>query len=298
MTAQWALTTAVPKPWGRASLAPWSLHRPGAAPLGEIWFRPADAAAAPTALRLKLLFTSEMLSIQVHPDDAMARAMGLPEGKSEAWYILDADATAQVAIGLRVRAEPRALEAAVRSGRIGELIAWKDARRDDGFRVPAGTVHALGAGLIVAEVQQNCDVTFRLSDPGRERALHLDEGIAALRPARHLPEPKPRPLGPGRTLVLSDPHFVLERLDLPPRSAWRLQADRESWVLVIAGILRFAGHDGTRGEALLVESDAIVIEGSEAGVSLLVAYPGQIQGGLLSRLKHPAQPALALGATS
>lgn len=306
MTAQWALTTAVAKPWGRPSLAPWSAHHAGDAPLGEVWFRPADPAAAPTALLLKLLFTREALSIQVHPDDAMARSMGLPQGKSEAWYILDADPAARLAIGLHAPPDAPRLAEAIRSGRIGDLIAWRPAHRGDGFAVPAGTVHALGAGLVIAEVQQNCDVTFRLADPGRQRPLHLEEAIAALHHEPPAPMPPPVRLGPGRVLVLSDAHFVLERLDLPRGSDWRLKADRETWVLVIAGALRFAGHEGAPGDALLVEDDAIVIEAGDAGLAALVAYPGGLQASLLSGLAAtqparadapPTRASLALGAT-
>lgn len=300
MTAQWALTTAVAKPWGRPSLAPWSAHHAGDAPLGEVWFRPADSVAAPTALLLKLLFTREALSIQVHPDDAMARDMGLPQGKSEAWYILEAEAAARLAIGLHAPPDVPTLARVIRSGRIGDLIAWRPARHGDGFVVPAGTVHALGAGLVVAEVQQNCDVTFRLADPGRQRPLHLEEGIAALHREPLEPMLPPVRLGPGRVLVLSDPHFVLERLDLPAGSAWRVRADRETWVLVIGGGLRFAGHEGAPGEALLLRDDAIVIEAGDAGLAALVAYPGRLQGNLLAGLAAPLPPpstSFSLGAT-
>lgn len=277
MTAQWALTTAVPKPWGRPTLAPWSAHRPGDAPLGEVWFRPAEPSAPRPALLAKLLFTSEALSIQVHPDDEMAARLGLPEGKSEAWYVLDAAPGARVAIGLLPPFDDAALREAIATGRVADVVAWRPARAGDGFSVPAGTIHAVGAGLVIAEVQQNCDATFRFSDPGRNRPLHIAEGLAALHAGPPPATPPPAPLGDGRTLVVRDPHFVLERLDLPPDSAWHLWAERETWLVVIAGDLRFAGRAGGMGEALFVEDDAIVIEAGAAGAAALLAYPGAVR---------------------
>ena len=105
------------KPWGVADLRPWSNARHDGGSIGEIWYeRPARAATYPSLL-LKLLFTSQPLSIQVHPDDAFAHSMGLPRGKSEAWYILSAAPEAKVALGLKQRMTPQQLHEAVDDGR-------------------------------------------------------------------------------------------------------------------------------------------------------------------------------------
>src|ERR1700747_319733 len=105
----------LPKPWGVRDLRPWSDTRHEDGAIGEIRYeRP--VVAAESSLLLKLLFTKQPLSIQVHPDDALAHAMGLPRGKTEAWYILSAAPGAQVALGFNQRLTPQQLREAVDDG--------------------------------------------------------------------------------------------------------------------------------------------------------------------------------------
>src|SRR2546427_11957824 len=92
---------------------------------------------------LKLLFTSEPLSIQVHPDDEFARSIGLPNGKNEAWYILSAAPGARGALGLKRRLTPQALRAAIRDGSIAHLTQWRPVAKGDIILFPAGTIHAI-----------------------------------------------------------------------------------------------------------------------------------------------------------
>jgi mannose-6-phosphate isomerase len=113
---------------------------------------------------LKLLFTSQPLSIQVHPDDAFAHLNGLPNGKSEAWYVLRAVPDAKVALGFSRQLTSQQLREAIDDGSISDLVVWKSVLPDDVIFVPAGTVHAIGAGLVIAELQQRSDATFRLFD--------------------------------------------------------------------------------------------------------------------------------------
>src|SRR5262249_13298778 len=126
----------------------------------------------------KFLFTSERLSIQVHPDDPAARAAGHPRGKDEAWLVLGADAGATIGLGLTHAVSREALRAAALDGSVEGLIDWRPVQTGDCFYSPAGTIHALGAGLTVLEIQQNLDLTYRLYDYGRPRELHLDEALA------------------------------------------------------------------------------------------------------------------------
>ena len=119
------------------------------------------------ALLLKLLFTSEPLSIQVHPDDTFARAMGMANGKSEAWYIISAKPGAQIGVGLNRRITPQELRASITNGSIVELVQWRPVAEGDVIFIPAGTIHAIGAGIVLAEIQQRSDTTFRLFDYGR-----------------------------------------------------------------------------------------------------------------------------------
>src|SRR5271155_5979332 len=178
MTIEHARARTLPKPWGVEDLRPWSNVRHDGDAVGEIWYERPDNAAVIPALLLKLLFTSQPLSIQVHPDDAFARAMGLANGKTEAWYVLSAAPDAKVALGLKRRLTPQQLSEAVDDGSISDLIAWHPVSAGDVISVAAGTIHAIGSGLIIAEIQQRSNVTFRLFDYGRQRELHVKDAIA------------------------------------------------------------------------------------------------------------------------
>jgi mannose-6-phosphate isomerase len=168
-------TRQVAKPWGRAAL-PAPFANPGTEPIGEIWFEAQTGPALP--LMIKYLFTSEKLSIQVHPGDGQARAMGLGSGKEECWLVLDAEPGATLGIGTQRALSPTDLRAAALSGEIEALMDWKPVARGDFFYIPAGTIHAIGAGVSLIEIQQNADITYRLYDYGRPRELHLDDAVA------------------------------------------------------------------------------------------------------------------------
>src|SRR5436190_18971749 len=101
MAIELARTLALPRPWGAVNLNPWNKRGNDGVPIGEIWYERPDKPTPSPSLLLKLLFTSEPLSIQVHPDDAYARSMGLPNGKTEAWYVLSAAPGAKVGLGLK-----------------------------------------------------------------------------------------------------------------------------------------------------------------------------------------------------
>ncbi len=165
----------VPKPWGRASL-PTPFQNGQSEPVGEIWF--ADEGAPPLPLLAKYLFTSAKLSVQVHPSDDEARARGLSGGKDECWLVIDAEPGAVLGIGTVRPLSGDELRAAALDGSIDALIDWKPAQRGDFFYIPTGTVHAIGAGVSLIEIQQEADFTYRLYDYGRPRELHLDDGVA------------------------------------------------------------------------------------------------------------------------
>ena len=138
----------------------------------------------------KYLFTTERLSIQVHPDDATARQRGYPRGKDECWIVLDAGEDAELGIGT-VRDVPLdELMAAARDGSIVDLMDWRRPKKGDFIYNPAGTIHALGPGLTVLEIQQAVDLTYRLYDYGRPRELHLEEAADVVRPTA--PQPSAR----------------------------------------------------------------------------------------------------------
>lgn len=274
MPIEHATVQVVRKPWGGNDLHPWSPIDGSRDAVGELLFQRADKNAPPAALLLKLLFTSEPLSIQVHPDDAFAHSIGLPNGKTEAWYILSAKPGAQVAIGLKQNLAPQELRASIRDGSIAGLVDWRSAAKGDIIIVPAGTIHAIGGGIVLAEIQQRSDTTFRLFDYGRQRELHEDSAVAASFAGPVQAQSGPRHLTAARTALAAIPHFVIERIDLPANSSWVLNADRETWILVIEGHAQVGPTCASTGDAMFVEGDHASIEAGATGMSALIAYPG------------------------
>jgi mannose-6-phosphate isomerase len=166
-------TFRVEKPWGVTELPP-PFSSDGNERIGEIWFDPPDAYP----LLVKYLFTSERLSIQVHPDDRQARLRGLAIGKEECWYVLAAEPDARLGIGTVRPLDRRALLGAAQSGELEQLMQWHQVTAGMFFHIPPGTVHAVGGGVTLIEIQQYSEVTYRLFDYGRPRPLHLDDGTA------------------------------------------------------------------------------------------------------------------------
>lgn len=274
MAIEHACVQVARKPWGAADLRPWSGIDSAGDAVGELWFQRVDKNAPAPSLLLKLLFTSEPLSIQVHPDDAFARANGLPNGKTEAWYILSATPDARVALGLKQQITPRQLRATIRDGSIAALVQWRAVAKGDIIFVPAGTIHAIGAGIVLAEIQQRSDVTFRLFDYGRQRELHEDSAVAVSDAGPAHAQGDPRRLSETRTALIASPHFVLERIDLPANSNWSLDAKRETWILVIEGGAQIGSIRASAGDAVFAEADRGDIAVGPAGMSGLIAYPG------------------------
>ena len=241
----------VEKPWGREEL-PAAFPRAAGGRTGEIWFEPEDGADLP--LLVKYLFTSERLSVQVHPDDRQARERGAGSGKSECWYIIDAEPGATLGLGVNGIADRDALRAAALDGSIVEAMAWKPVKSGDFFYVPAGTVHAIGGGISLIEVQQNKGVTYRLFDYGRPRELHLEDAVAVARL-----EPYPEALmrdGSGAGVLVDGPHFTVAHC----RGDAERLAGRDRWVVPLAGEVNGAGAGEClflkAGEGLKASADA------------------------------------------
>ena len=270
------------KPWGVTDLRPWSNADHAGRLVGEIWYERSSAAASEPALLLKILLTSQPLSIQVHPDDAFAQSIGLPHGKTEAWHVLGAQPGAAVALGLTHSVTPQQLRQAVDDGSIADLVAWRTIAAGDTVFVPAGTIHAIGPGLVIAEVQQRSDATFRLFDHGRNGKLHIDHALAVARAAPAGVQLHPNCLANGRTLLVSNPYFVFERLELEPDSTWRLDASRETWLLILSGRARAGGFDVVKGDAVFAQAERVELRAGEEGVVCLVAYTGR--GGPIPQL--------------
>jgi mannose-6-phosphate isomerase len=147
--------------------------------------------------------------------------------------------------------------------------------KDDVIFVPAGTIHAIGPGLVIAEIQQTCDATFRLFDHGRQRELHIDNAVAAANAGPAECQYVPRRLTEVRTLLVASPYFVLERIDLSPKSNWELQAEHEAWLLVLEGHARVRLRTVFVGEAIFLEADRTRCSSISEGKNLSVPRPAQ-----------------------
>jgi mannose-6-phosphate isomerase len=170
--------------WGSTELKPWfpDATNPNAQKkIGEVWFEAPDVP-----LLIKFLFTTESLSVQVHPGDEYARLHHNSPGKTELWHVLAAEPGARIAAGFREPVTREQVRAAAGSGEIVDLLEWFDVSTGDTFFIPAGTVHAIGAGLTICEIQQRSDITYRIFDYSRERETHLDRAldVCHLRPCQ------------------------------------------------------------------------------------------------------------------
>ena len=268
MTAIKLTTRRIEKVWGRHKLSPWFPDAPaGGEPVGEIWYEMPGVPADAPELLVKFLFTSEKLSIQVHPDDEAARAAGYPRGKDEAWVVLDAEPHASIGLGLTRRATRDELRAGALDGSIETLVDWRKAKAGDVIYSPAGTVHALGPGLAIVEIQQNVDLTYRLYDYGRPRELHLDAGVAVSDPAPFTRVDTPRDLGDGRTQLVDGPAFRLERW----QGGGLTLVEGPAWLVMLAGQGLFGGGAYGPGEVWYSDGGAPLDRSDDS--LLLVAYP-------------------------
>ena len=257
------------KPWGRTDIPE---HFGGASDerLGEIWFQREDGGTDDPLL-VKYLFTSERLSVQVHPDDAAARQAGHPRGKDEAWVVLDAEPGASIGIGLNRSVSPEELRAAALDGSVACLLEWRQVEKGDVFYSPAGTIHSIGAGLTLLEVQQNCDITYRLYDFGRSRELHLDEGVTAARTDSDVGRSVERPLADGRSIIVQGPKFILERWRSRSAGLEASEAAR-SWLIPTRSMVRANGAELPASSVWI--ADEPIELAIEDGGELLVAYEG------------------------
>jgi mannose-6-phosphate isomerase len=251
----------VEKPWGMDALPAPFAPVPGRR-IGEIWFEP--PAALPSLL-IKYIFTSEKLSVQVHPDDAQAAAAGEHDnGKEECWLVIHAEAGAQMGVGFNKAIDHAGMRAAALDGSIETLMTWYPVQPGDFFYIPAGTVHAIGAGVGLIEIQQNSDITYRLYDYGRPRPLHLDAGIAVARGEPHDPALR-RHISDGGTIELANGrYFQAHRIAGEPDSALRAVYAGPVLVLPRKGAVRIGDtvlHPGDCAEAAGLDAVAFDRDG-------------------------------------
>lgn len=261
-------TIVVEKPWGRTDI-PSEFGDFGDRRIGEIWFAHPNGAAAP--IMVKFLFTSERLSIQVHPGDEAGRAAGYPRGKEECWLVLEADAGAELGVGLIGEATRDVLRDAAIDGSIVDMIDWRPAHADDFVYNRAGTIHAIGAGLTVVEVQQNVDCTYRLYDYGRPRELHLDAGLAVAATGPHADPRDRRVAATENRLLVDGPSFRLLHLSGPDASAFLPQDIADFTFTPLSQGCSLAGEDVRLGECVATDrADRIALA---PGARALLSWP-------------------------
>jgi len=229
-------TRFLEKVWGTPDLLPW-FPIPDKK-IGEVWFE------ADLPLLVKFVFTSERLSVQVHPNDEFAAAHENSRGKTEMWYVMRADPGARLAIGFRESiSRERLLESAL-SGEIEQLLNWIEVQAGDAFFIPAGTVHAIGGGLAMCEIQQYSDITYRLYDYGRSRELHWDKAIQVS--STGASEPK------SMMLPIDCQYFHTELAMTASSLLYKPEPGRFHILIFVSGMGTIAGRQFREGEAWLI----------------------------------------------
>lgn len=288
-----------PRPWGTLDLSPIYPNHRFDQKIGESWLTGDDCkvsngvfkgkslsslsvqfgqdlvgSAARDAHRfpllLKFLFPAEKLSVQVHPDDEMAQAIGEPCGKTECWYVAHAKPGSQVALGLKPGVSRKDLEEAIRQQRAEEVLNWVNVYPGELIYVAGGTVHTLGPGSIIVETQQQSDTTYRLYDYGRPRELHLERGLAAVKErvsSGKVIRPAPVSLNGSKNRVsplVASSCFVVELFEMKEPHEFTTQGDSgKNSVQILAAIDGCAVVEMAGAEKVtLTKGDAVVIPAS------------------------------------
>lgn len=276
--------------WGCTEL-PAFLEQPKPGhPIGEAWLTSTDCAVEgngtlgeitrqypqqfdadqPGAfpLLMKFLFPREWLSVQVHPNDAEAQAIGQPRGKNECWYVLSAEPDAKIALGFRGEVTTEEIERAIHEGKLEDKLQYVPVKAGDMVYVEAGTIHAIGPGMVVLETQQYSDTTYRLYDYGRPRELHLKDGLAVTKPRTNS-----GPVAPvehdGFTRLVSSPYFIVDRFRTAAGSSNDLKLSGKMQILV-------ALSDGVSvrtsdGETVQLPAGRAVVLPAQEGVNYVLA---------------------------
>jgi mannose-6-phosphate isomerase len=269
------------RPWGRGDLRPWYAETGTTERVGEAWLtgpqcvvetgtlvgRTLASVAVEMGgefpLLVKLLFPAEKLSVQVHPDDAWAQKLGETRGKTECWYVLEAEPGAAVALGLKPGVDAAAMTASVAGGTMEELLEWVPVSVGDMLFVDAGTVHAIGPGVVLLETQQTSDVTYRLYDYGRPRELHLKKGLQVMKAKTAAGKVPPRVMG-GFTRLIEQKYFVVDRFELGKAEETVVSFAGPACLVALSG----SGVVIADGQVELIPGQAVVVPVGNGGVTV------------------------------
>jgi mannose-6-phosphate isomerase len=256
--------------WGVETLPKWYAQPEAGRPVGEAWLTAetcvVDAgpfagvslaqmtkrfpeafvggAGAEFPLLVKTLFPREKLSVQVHPNDTQAAALGLGRGKTECWYVLSAEPGAELALGFREEISADAVRAAIADGTLEEKLNYLQVKAGDMVFVEAGTVHSIGPGMVILETQEYSDITYRLYDYGRPRELHVDAGLAVTRTSTSAGLVAPVSMDGFMRLVASD-YFVVDRFSLAADAAALGRGDKMQMLFALGEGASVEGEAGS-----------------------------------------------------
>jgi mannose-6-phosphate isomerase len=238
--------------WGKSDLKPWFEETGTTELVGEAWLTGpqclvetgpfqgqtlasvGEKMGGEFPLLVKILFPADKLSVQVHPDDVQAKAMGETRGKTECWYVLEAEPGATVALGLKQGVGTKEVAASVEGGTMEMLLEHVPVSVGDMLFVDAGTVHAIGPGVVLLETQQTSDVTYRLYDYGRPRELHLEKGLQVIKPKTQAGKVVSRKMD-GFTRLIEQKYFVVDRFDVASAGEVSVAFDGAGCLIGLAG---------------------------------------------------------------
>ena len=266
--------------WGKRDLQPWYADTGTTELVGEAWLTGPQCVVETGALAgrtlaslatelggefpllVKLLFPAEKLSVQVHPDDEQAQKLGETRGKTECWYVLEAEPGATIALGLKDGVGVSDVKDAVAAGTLEELVEWVPVSVGDMLFVDAGTVHAIGPGVVLLETQQTSDVTYRLYDYGRPRELHLEKGLQVIRPKTAAGKVAPKGMD-GFTRLIEQKYFVVDRFDFGEVTEASVSFDGPGCLVGLAGRTVVSTSEN---EVVLYPGQAVVVPQGAGGV--------------------------------
>ena len=227
-------------------------------------------------LLLKLLDAKERLSVQVHPDDEYAARVEGKRGKTEAWYILNADPGAKLVFGVKAKSSEE-LRQIVASGHIEDTLNWIDVRPGDCLYIQSGTVHAIGGGIVLYEIQQSSDVTYRMWDWGRPREIHTQKALDVTRcdiVTRPVEPQTTEVMGGERISLIDGDFFKLTRLNV----MGRMPVEADSFALITALGEGAIEYDG--GSVLVHNGESVLIPAAmhdfmvSGHLTVLMSEPG------------------------
>jgi len=297
-----------PRIWGQTDWSHWYAGKTFAEPVGEAWLtgedcvietgpwaggRFADVVKAHPAeilgddaelgefpLLLKLLAPKEKLSVQVHPDDAFAQQAGYPRGKTECWYVLEAEPGASVALGLKEGSGPAEIRKAIADQTLEERMVWLPVTPGEMIFVDAGTVHAIGPGMTLLETQQTCDITYRLYDYGRPRELHVEDALRVMREKTRAGKVAPVTVD-GFTRLIKEKYFTVDRFELTAGHTHAFAAMAVPQILVVLtgdAVMECGGETLAleRAKATVIPANAAAaVVHSAPGCTIVRAFPGK-----------------------